>query len=627
MPVAIGGAIAAVVATVAMNHEPTRPIAAATVAAEPTPRGDPGLVAVLPFEIATDDARLGTARDTLPFILIEGMGAHGKLRTIDYFVVRREVEPPGSSPAELAKWREASVRAGAGVLVRGRLEARGPDLRLRLVLETATGESLGDIERTTTFDALPGTLRTLAAEAASRVLGGEVARPASHAYAWDYDTLLADGARLLEHGDFATAIARLEAAAAIVPDAPDAWFYLAVALSWSEAPDERAFAATDRALEAGISGARRGFLLGFREYMNRDYVRAAEVYREALQRDAGDPYLTYGLFEALYHGGRPREAMEVVHGLGGEAPAIHQGLMHVLDYQAAQGNAAGLERALGLAEAIDPVVAEGWRIHTRVFAGDYAGALEQLGALDPEQHPPGQTLLTRMEVLALSGEIPLALALAEPMARTAEPNVIPMLGLEAARGADEERRRYLAIGLAEIESQRHELRRARGLSDLVVVSVPVAAEDELRRLAAAAPFDVDGTLSGQVSRVLLADALRQGDVLEAAAASKFPEARALAAASIAEAKGELDNAASHLRDAIASSLDGRLITVERWRLARVQRAKGDLAGAASTCARVIRPPRFHWSWGATVGACLEWTIEAGGDDVDAARDLQRRLQN
>jgi hypothetical protein len=205
--------------------------------------------------------------------------------------------------------------------------------------------------------------------------------------------------------------------------------------------------------------------------------------------------------------------------------------------------------------------------------------------------------------------------------------VIPALGLQAARGEKQERRRYLAIGTAQATSQRHDLRRARELSDLVAVTLPVADEKELRRLAdALGSYDPRATLSAQLSRVLLAGALREPDVLEAGARSPFPEVRALSAASLAEAAGEHAEAAAQLREAIGSSLDGRFITIERWRLARLQHDGGDVAGAATTCARVIQPPRFHWSWGAAVGDCLAWTIEAG-DDARArkARDLQRRL--
>ena len=568
------------------------------LAEAPVPATDPDLVAALPFEVKTDNAAIKGGRDTLPSILIMSLGAFEGVQVADYNALARAAGPQ----ADQARWREAAVDAGAGVLLIGRVEAHGSGLRLVVQLEAADGTALGSLRRETTLDGLSEAVRALAADAATHLTGRAATPRASHG--WDYDALLAEGARLLEQGDFTAALERLGRAAAVAPEAPRARFYLAVALSWTEAPRAEVEAAFDQALATELDPADAAFLRAYRLYYDGDYWTAASQFEEALADHPGSRFLHYGWFESLYHGGDPRAAMEVFRVLGGGAPAIGIALMHVLDYYAAQGDSEGLQWALQFAPSVSPVFAEVWEVRKLVFDGDYQGLLERVPTLDPKLHPEAETRAYRMRALALSGQAALAMPFADADARREPPVTVPALALRTLQGDAAGRRTWFERTVGTVENARTELVRARAAADLLLLSVAQADERELKRLAEIfGPFDPEATLAMQSARTLLAGAQSDATTLSMAGESRYPGVRAMAAAFTADTPAA---AAEHWRTAIEHCLDGRFITVARWHLARTLRDAGDRQGAARVCARVIAPPRFHWSWAGVVGSCRAW---------------------
>jgi len=121
------------------------------------------------------------------------------------------------------------------------------------------------------------------------------------------------GRTSVANGNFDRARTEFEAAVASDPGLPEAWYGLALAASWTEAPEDLTLQASDRAFELAPAGRRKELMRGAALYMREQFREAREVLAKIeAAGDAGpdELELLYFLGEANWHDGRFEAGVE-----------------------------------------------------------------------------------------------------------------------------------------------------------------------------------------------------------------------------------------------------------------------------------------------------------------------------
>lgn len=588
-------------------------------------------IAMLPFVDLTDAPELDFARGGLSNLLsMELHGAAG-LKVLGYYRMESNV---GSPEAPIADWVAAARRNGADTVVRGELAPAGGLVRVMIYVETVGGEPIDVIERRAPPREVPETVRGSAARIVKDLVGGEVSQEALGPRPFAADRALQLGIEALERERIEVAVDQLEIAVREAPDLAIAHYYLALALYWRARPLDPARAQIEKALSFELAEQHQGVLQALRHLVDQDYAGGIAVLRPLAERYPDEKHVLYVLFESLFHGGFPSEAMAVYRRITEHEPRFRLALEHGFDYYTSHGDDAGMAWALRQSEPAGDTYDPTWESRVLLARREYDAALRLLsGALERTTDRNVVELLEEGVVVAhaLAGRPDLAVAHARKLAgRYASKHALLLLLLANARGDPAERARHRDVALRYVMTRQAGPERINRwiffASAELGVATPVELAETARGLNEALVSDYSRTLALAVIGVLLADALGDDVRLADLATSPYPEARELAKAAGARRAGDHAAAAHAMRRAIASAPDGRFL-IHEWRLlAGDLRALGDHAGVRSACDEVLRPRKWWWGWGSSVGDCLAWSAEAAerlGRPEEARADWQR----
>jgi len=567
-------------------------------------------VAVLPFADHTKEARLDFAASGLSHILSTSLKKLPGLEVVGYYELLDRLPDPTAA----AGWRAAARAAGATVLVRGELFAEAAGVRLVVELAAPSGATIERIERITTVDRVPATTRAVAADVARAVLGRATPSVPDEVRKLEVERDLQLAIAAIERNDLATADTHLQSAELRAPDLAEIHYYRAIR-DWWLSRDARP--AVARALAGTLDDAQRGFMEGLQLLYDIKPADAIAKFRALATRFPEHRDINYGLFEALYHGGRPAEAMPVYRRLGARSPRFRLGIDHALAYYLTHGDREGLEWALARLEP--GLETTRWQARALVARRDYDAAIallrraDRTGELDRE--------LAQVYLLAGQHELALDLAAGWPAAGFAQ----DMLGLARAQGRTADITTWSAKATNATDLATGE-EREYAWTRLAMIELGDAPGPQLERLLNEVRH---GERSFQIpARVLLAGALGQRPIVEDARRSLHPEVVAIAEAYLAEWGGDGRAALAAWNRAREHAPDGRYTIPEAFGAARAARSLGDHAAVVAACDAVIAPRIFTWAWGGTVGPCLRWSAEAAtalGRPADARRYWERVL--
>jgi len=586
-------------------------VATATAAAAPAAAA-PAAVALLPFADHTGDPRLDFAAAGLPHLFeMELRRLAPALPVLGYYRLLERVSSAGAPPAE---WLAAARALGAGVTVGGELR-NGP--RGVHVSVTLSGSLDATLVRDTPAEGVPEAVRALAAEAAAQLVGRAVTRAGALPRPLDIERRLHLGIAALERHELETAEVELEAVVAEDPALAEAHYWLAMERWWRGAAREEVLAEVAAALGGDLSEPQRGFLEGLRLFVDWRTGEAIAHFRALAARFPRDRDVLYGLMEALYHGGRPAEAISVYRSMVELSPRFKLGLVHVLTYYTARTDEEGMAWALARADVVGEPPREIWAARMNVSRGDLAGAIDLLRRVSTGSASPEIARLAEIElarVLAIDGQLDLSLALVRRLYEsTPMAAILDMRALHTLRGDTREAARWRDLARRDAAGHPPGFPRANAWIEVFLLDppdAPPAALAEIDRALEDVPPEVTRMEIWLVARAFLAGA--RGDVprLELIRATDQPEASAVASALLAERAGDLAAAARGWESAIAAVGNGRFLQHEYHALARVRRAAGDRAGVVAACREVLRPRLFDWGWASRVASCRAWTAEA-----------------
>ena len=421
----------------------------------------------------------------------------------------------------------------------------------------------------------------------------------------------------LERSDVRAAGEHIDHVVRIDPQDADARYLKVVQSWWMSRPYDEVRAAIARAERFPLRDAQRAFLAGLRLILDDDYRGAADRFAAASRRFPDDRDLMYGRFEALFHGGRPAEAVAVFRRLIALHPRAGLGAIHVLDYASIHGDTETLAWVLARTGTDGEYAA--WPGIARLAAHRPDAAVATLrAALARLADRPGDAFYVRdalAGVYAVRGQLARARSLVGERGGRIPPDLALAWSFALADGD-----RHAAAGLeAEFLAQRAV--EPPGASRMFLAEhaamITLGAgrpRAALRRVAARLDQDTPAERRGDVRLIALRTLLacRLGDRARVAAARRAPfeEVVALGDACAAERRGELAGAGRRVRDAIARVTDSRLALLEWMEVARLARARGDGRSVRAACAHIITPTRVDEVWGAEVGRCRRWTDAA-----------------
>jgi tetratricopeptide (TPR) repeat protein len=584
----------------------------AVVTPAPLPAPAPA-VALLPFADHTGDPRLDFAAAGLPHLFeMELRRLAPALPVLGYYRLLERVSSADAAPAE---WLAAARALGAGVTVGGELR-NGP--RGVHVSVTLAGSIDATLVRDTPAEGVPEAVRALAAEAAAQLVGRAVTRAGALPRPLEIERRLHLGIAALERHELETAEVELSAVVADDPGLAEAHYWLAMARWWRGAGREEVLAEIAVALSGDLSEPQRGFLEGLRLFVDWRTGEAIAHFRALAARFPRDRDVLYGLMEALYHGGRPAEAVSVYRSMVELSPRFKLGLVHVLTYYTARTDEEGMAWALARADVVGEPPREIWAAKMNVSRGDLAGAIDLLrrvstGSASPEIARLAELELTR--VLAIDGQLDLSLALVRRLYEsTPMAGILDMRALHTLRGDAREAAHWRDLARRDAAGHPAGFPRANAWIEVFLLDppdAPAAALAELEHALDDVPEEVTRMEIWLVARAFVAGARGDARRLEAIRACDQPEAAAVAGALLAERAGDLAAAARGWESAIAAVGNGRFLQLEYHALARVRRAAGDRAGVVAACREVLRPRLYDWGWASRVASCRAWTAEAG----------------
>ena len=578
-------------------------IAPAPAAIAATPR-----VAMLPFVDHTGDPQLDYATYGLPHILTAELQRIGGIEVIDYHRLRGLVGASGGDD-----WHAVARSVGATTVIDG--ELRGADPAVEVVVRVRTIDGARLAERTFTFPAadVPRVVRALAPVLAEALLGHAVEAPAPRTVAADAEALLQKAiAALLDH-DINTAGSLLRQVLELDTSNVEARYYLALQTWWMSSPPDEvrgAISSVDRAL---LSASQRAFLDGLGLFLDHDYLAAIDYFAAQAARFPEDRDVLYGWFEALYHGGRPRDAVAVYRRLSDLYPRFQLGVIHVLDHAILHGTPEEMDAALARVDVS--------RAEHRVWPGLVAiaqGRPEQ--AIDVLQEAlaelPDSAYLREASMFAhaLRGRFEFAEALIATAPGGGDPGSTWVLA--AAQGSD--RRSRAAERALREDAERQPPGNAR-MTAQTRIAVMLLAEDrpaaELAEMRDAVdrdtPAERHDDIPNAVLRVLFACRLGDDAAIARLAASRFDEVVAAAGACRADRAGRHADAIAGWRRALDQVTDARLALLEWLEIASIAAAAGDRDTLAEACDRVMQPRRMVEPWGPALRRCRAWLGSTG----------------
>jgi TolB-like protein len=562
-------------------------------------------IAILPFTDETGDERLDFAADGLPHLLATELSRVDGLDVVGHYRLRERVSPDATP----VQWRDAATQMGAGHALSGYLSKGDEGVVLRLVLQRADDSAPQEFERRVPVEALPEVVRALAGEVASAALGRKVEARREGPRDFSFERALQLGIAALERDELLEAEADLERAAELDPSSGEVHYYLAIVSAWRNRPRADTIAIIDRALEAELTPKQRAFMVAYRTFVARQFASAIEEFAAADAKYPGDRYVTYGRFEALFHGGQLEQSMTVFERLTEISPSFSLGLYHVLEYYASRGNAERFDWGMAHARAVKWKALPQWEVWRKLFDHDHKSAVDALVPFAEDEAnlywAPEMLIATYL----LAGQAPLALALAQQWDETTPGirGLLPLISVRAAMDDEVAFDQVLARALRAAQAEPAGRDRIKYWIELGLFALPGEDAEILGSisdgLAASVQDEIDQSDQVRLALALLAGALDDRAALEDLSSSSLPSVAASARAFLAERAGKPAAAATAWREAIASTPDPTFLHVERYLLARALEQAGDREASKAACEAVGRPRFVQISWGAAMRAC------------------------
>jgi serine/threonine protein kinase/tetratricopeptide (TPR) repeat protein len=436
----------------------------------------------------------------------------------------------------------------------------------------------------------------------------------------------------LEAGDTEGAGALLAPLTLSAPNDPEATLLRLIHGWWSARPRPELAARVEAARAASGATDRRALIDAIDLAIRDGHASAVEAFRAVAQRMPDEPFAAYGLFEALYHAGRPIEALRVYRAMADAHPGFALGLLHLGEQYVARGDEQGMRWLLDRTERLTtPANHTLWTARVLAARHEYAQAAAVLAretdALG-DRVPPDLDDLTQA-VLVLDGQIDQVLDRAERLRSHGVDTGDVLLSLALARGdaALATQARAVIAGRS-VQGERARFEQAWILGAMAIEPAdPPTAAALLAGLTDAVARTPEVAVRGHIVRLLLARAAGDPSVATALLESPLPDVRAVAMALVAEARGDLEAAARHWTEAIDGASSTRVLSLVGFQRARVAAALGRSETVLADCEQVIRPGQFEWTWGELVGPCLVMTAQAqlALSRPEQARDTLRRL--
>ncbi|MGE5185272.1 MAG: protein kinase domain-containing protein [Acidobacteriota bacterium] len=587
-------------------------------------------VALLPFADTTRDPLLDFAGAGLPNLL--GLELHGvpDVKVIGYYQLLSNVRGPDAPPGE---WVTAAQKLGADVLVRGDLSRARDQVRVLIRIESAGGDQLDEIERETRVEDVPEVVRSAAPQVARAVIGHSIEPTARTAAPFSAERELQLGIADVEREKLDDAVDHLRAAIHEAPQLALAHYYLAIALYWQAPPAGPAREEIDKALALGLDDAQQGMLAALRALVGQDYQQGIALLRPLAEKYPDDREVLYVLFESLFHGGRPAEAMGVYRRIVALEPRFRLALVHAFTFYVSHADDAGMAWALALSDPSGDTYNRVWEPRILIARREYEAAIRLLSRVIDESTTPASDLkLELATAYLLSDQLDLATALLRQLAEADAGGMAEAtMSLAIARGDEAARRQALDRAIRQAAINPNGPGRNITLQKIAGSALLAARPEELAELSqqieASVIADFGHSLNLNAIELLLADARGDRARVRSFVDSPYPEVGELAKGLVARAQGDHATAADDIRRAIATTGDARFIIDDWYLLAGELHALSDPSGVIGACDEVIRARLFSWQWGAAVAPCLVWTAEAHGalGHTDQARAAWQRL--
>ncbi len=428
---------------------------------------------------------------------------------------------------------------------------------------------------------------------------------------------LAEGIKALKVHDLPRANAAFESVLVDDPQNAEAAYHVTLVRWWLARSPAELQQSISVALSQKLSEPQRGLLEGLLLLQANDYPTARDHFEALAAKFPNERDITYGLFEARFHGGHPGLAMEAHEQLRRLDPGFLLGDMHALDFRLARGELAEAQRLI-----TNQLDSRMWQLYLAVAKGELsraAGGVEELLASDPSND---YAMRLRFHIAVLSGSreaIDRALVGLGP-ASGQKLLLAALAGDDAAHDAHQ--KELVDRLLAEPAFGRVSL-----VKEMLLVDAAREGEDGAEQLLGLAaelePRDERG-LPVRMGEVFQLARLKARERLSLHTTSPYPEVAAAAAALLAELDGRWAEAAKQWTVAIASSGGGEYLPVEWLGFARAALGAGDDTALLTACERARHPFKFTPSWAAVVAPCLTMSAEAHRrrGELDAAeKDL------
>jgi len=573
-------------------------------------------VAMLPFEDHVGDPQLDFASSGLPHQLGDQLGRVESLHVIGYYRVRGRVE----HPEDPASWLRAARALDADVVVRGVIEPVSGHVRVSAIVERTDGTVIDHVDREGSVDQVTSLVQALAPAVASAALGTPSELQPGPARGFDLERELQLGVAAFERQDFETARRHLDAAVTRDDSLAEAHYYLAILEWWRTGVAEPHIT---KALAGSLDPLEREFMTGLRLLVALDYPTALDYFQNLSRRAPDSRDVQYGLFEALYHGGHPGEAMDAYHHLRELAPGFYVGAEHAMMYYLARGDTEGISWTRAHWEV---PAGEGplWTARAQFAEQRHAEAVRTLESATEESGAAPVIARELVEAYAATGQLSLARDANARIVGDASFRALADYGLAVAAGEDPSGWQTRAHQAATLIPG---LKPWETWLELVFLDLAAGTPDLLRKDLAERAIG-GRILTVDLGTMIIARALHDTATVEAARTSTFPEVASLADAIAAETRHDLPAATTAWRHVIDRDPDGRFRLFAWSALAEDLHALGDQAGVIAACDEVIAPRVWAWAWAPVVAPCLRWSAEAAtalGHSDDARRRWQRLL--
>ncbi|MGE0545902.1 MAG: protein kinase [Kofleriaceae bacterium] len=435
------------------------------------------------------------------------------------------------------------------------------------------------------------------------------------------------GVRALERQDFAAAERHLLAADQSLAEVH---YYLGILYWWTA---RASIPELDKAIAGGLDERATAVAKAIRSLVKLEYPGVVVEFEALDRRYPKDREVLYGLFEALFHGGRPADAIAVYKQLREVAPGFSLGHHHVLTYSLPRGDIKTARWANQVAIGTDRVL---WEARIDFAENKPDVAIKQLDPVTTDRPQISEELAV---AYALAGDLNKVREIASTLEMRRGANILLAVSAarQTSRGASTVGYLWNVAANSAVVPPSINASNRESLLDftafLAVENHPQPPWPETTRQRAAKvleglPRAYEKTwIEVAVGRTLLAGIIRDQSALQTFVdTNPFPEVREVAMAALAELSGDMRGAADAWRRSIEADGFGRFRIAKSLHLARALHAVRDQAAIAA-CEAVIRPRLFHWSWGAAVGECLHITAEAhrAAGRIKDSQDASRKL--